>query len=84
MCTVKDHLVQEHDIIYTGKINIMVKADGLVAVINCDISVLQLHLSNNHLSSACVSIPHSCDSSLVDLCVNRSDKASIEKRVSDL
>ena len=63
MCTVKDHLVQEHDIIYTGKINIMVKADGLVAVINCDIAVLQLHLSNNCLSSAYVSVPHSFDSS---------------------
>ena len=55
MCTVKDHLVQEDEIIYTGKINIMLKADGLVAVINCD--VLQLHLSNNHLSSAHNSVP---------------------------
>ena len=63
MCTVKDHLIQEHDIICTGKINIMVKADGLMAVINCEIAVLELHLSNNCLSFAYVSVPHSFDSS---------------------
>ena len=80
MCTVKDHLVQEHDIIYTGKINIMVKADGLMAVINCDIAVLQLHLSNNYLSSSYVSVPHSFDSSWLDLSVSGPDKAIIGKK----
>ena len=84
MCTVKDHLVQEHDIIYTGNINIMDKADGLVAVINCDVTVLQLHLSNNHLSSTYVSVPHSFDSSWLYLCVNEYDKTIIGKRASDL
>ena len=76
MCIVKHYLVPEHDIIYTGKINIMVKAGGLVAVINCDIAVLQFHLSNNHLSSAYVSVPHSFDSSWLCLCVSGSNNKS--------
>ena len=51
MCTVKDHLVQVHGIIYGNKTVIMLNVDELSATINCDNPILQLPLNNSCLTS---------------------------------
>ena len=56
MCTVKDHLVQLHNVVYTNKIKIMLKSDKLAAIINLDNRLLQLLLSNSSVTSATIII----------------------------